>query len=104
MPSRRFPDEDLAARVRAVRAYANFTRKELAAAIDRPDISERVLAGFENPYKTAPSLEQLDVIASACGLPPTFFEIDFAQANDVAPSLRATLQELRVALDAVLGK
>ena len=79
---RTFPDEDLAARIRAARAYTGRTRREFVAVVNRPEISERVLARFEDPNGTAPSASQLEAIASACKLPLGFFTEDLRRLGD----------------------
>jgi hypothetical protein len=73
MPDAPFPDDDLAARIRAARAYANKTRRELVAAINRADITERSVARFEDPHGTLPSDDQLAALAEACGVSASFF-------------------------------
>jgi transcriptional regulator with XRE-family HTH domain len=75
------PAEDIAARIRAARAYANLTRRELAALAERPEITDRRLAQFEDPYGTAPNEDQLRALAHACRLPLSFFSIDFKQLD-----------------------
>jgi Helix-turn-helix domain len=80
------PDDDLAARVRAARAYANMTRRELAGATTHSDVTEHTVARFEDPDGTSPSRGQISSIARACGLPVGFFVIDL-QALDEAGKL-----------------
>src|ERR1700722_5559105 len=70
------PADSLAARVRAARAYANMTRRKIANATPRSDVTERTLARFEDPNGTSPSGGQISSIARACGLPVGFFVVD----------------------------
>ena len=100
-------EDDLAARIRAARAYAGLTRQQLAEAIERPEITDRVLARFEDPYGTAPKPEQLRSIANACGLPESFFTAEFqnldaASERSISDALVALNDQLQV-IEASLG-
>ena len=77
-----YPENEIAARVRAARAYANLTRSVLVKELDRPDITERTLARFEDPDHSGPTTDQLEAIAAACGLPATFFSVDFGAPEE----------------------
>ena len=94
-----FPDEDLAARIRAARAYGDLTRRELVAAINRPDVTERVLTRFEDPNSVVPTDDQLAAIASACGLPLAFFSTDLHNLDGARTDTSSLFEQLRAQLD-----
>jgi transcriptional regulator with XRE-family HTH domain len=81
MPVQGFPN-DLDARVRAARAYAGLTRLQLAVATERPEITDRLVARFEDPHLSSPNQEQVQAIARACGLPASFFTADFDRLDE----------------------
>jgi transcriptional regulator with XRE-family HTH domain len=86
--------EELAARLRAARAYADVTRRQLAERIGRRDLDERALAKFEDPTLKAPGYEQIELIAQACGLPTTFFTIDLDKLDDPVAAVAAQLKSI----------
>jgi transcriptional regulator with XRE-family HTH domain len=89
-----FPEYELAARIRAARAYANLTRAALAQELKRPDINERTLARFESLQDADPTPDQLIAIAEVCGLPPRWFSVDFSKLDDPLESIAASLEDV----------
>jgi transcriptional regulator with XRE-family HTH domain len=70
------------------------TRAWLVKELDRPDVTERTLARFESADQSGPTTEQLDAIAAVCGLPTTFFSIDFGMPEDPMASFAIALREI----------
>lgn len=89
-----YPENEIAARIRAARAYANLTRSVLVKELDRPDITERTLARFEDADLSGPSADQLEAIAAACGLPANFFFVDFSAPGDPMATVAVALKTI----------
>jgi transcriptional regulator with XRE-family HTH domain len=84
------PAPEVTARIRAARAYANLTQKDLARAIGVSEQTQKRSEGAE-PARV-PDDDELRAIARACELPFDFFTMDFG-----APE--ATLAERVAALE-----
>jgi transcriptional regulator with XRE-family HTH domain len=93
IPRHEFPEYELAARIRAARAYANLTRAQLAEKLERRDLTERMLARFEGLHDGGPNADQLVAIAKACGLPLRWFTVDFGKLEDPLGSVTASLED-----------
>jgi transcriptional regulator with XRE-family HTH domain len=93
------PGPEVAARARAALAYADIDVKDSA---ERVGISSATMQRIVSP--TSPrgvrTVEELWMIADACGVPRSFMEAGFEQANgdDRLASLEAQITELRAGL------
>lgn len=81
--------QDVAARIRAARAYADLSREELAKRFGGA-ISSRLIRRLERG-ETRPSEAQLMLFASSCGLPPGFFTADFGVLDDSPGTISSQL-------------
>lgn len=69
--------EEISRRMRAARAYAGLSSvKKLAAKIDEPGLGTSTLYAIEQGRRRARPRD-LRAIAQACGLPDSWFEVDF---------------------------
>lgn len=87
----RTPDStDAAARVRAARAYRNFTQKELAEGIGVSVATMKRIEDGSRPMST----EDLIAVANACGI-PTGFMLRGMEAFAIEPDLSLIAEKIR---------
>lgn len=90
---------DVASRVRAARILGGYSSVEVfAATLDRDGLGDRTLRAIESG-KRAATKDELATIATACGVPATFFAPDFFSAESENPDVR----RLETKVDALLG-
>lgn len=85
-------------RVKAARALAGISVKELAQRIGQDGLGERTLRSLEGDAGRAWRPMELQAVAQACGLPYEFFTVDFQQLTlngRVGQRLDALEAELR---------
>lgn len=91
-------DPSVPRRVRAARALAGLSVKDLAIGLDEPGLGERTLGKIEAGERVAQRSE-LQRIADVCGLPYGFFTVDLSAALGGEPGEEPTnddlLRELR---------
>jgi transcriptional regulator with XRE-family HTH domain len=91
-------------RMRAARAIAGLTVKELAARVadagHADGLSARVLGEMERGNRVIKPSE-IPILAEACGLPAAFFSVDFATLEE--PTLRAEVDYLRSEIAKIKG-
>jgi transcriptional regulator with XRE-family HTH domain len=87
------PDEERR-RLRAARAYADFSLDELA---ERVQLGRSTLIRVDNGERNLKDMEKV-AIARACGLPEAFFTADFARLAELPPSLEERLAAIEAAV------
>lgn len=93
-------NSDLARRVKAARALAGLNSvKALADAIGQGGLSTKTLRAIEQGKRHAEPRE-LAAIAEACGLPASFFRIDFSATPTRPNDLEERLASLEQKVDA----
>jgi len=74
--------EEIAARIRAARAYAKLRREDLAAAISISPSALDFMEGKRDVIRV-PDVETQWKIAAACGLPAEWFAADFERLRQI---------------------
>jgi transcriptional regulator with XRE-family HTH domain len=83
-------------RLRAARAYADFSLDELA---ERVEMGRSTLIRVDQGERNLKRME-ISAIAEACGLPVEFFTADFNRLGELPPSLEEWLAAIAAAVGA----
>jgi transcriptional regulator with XRE-family HTH domain len=86
--------EEIRRRVKAARALAGISVKELAERINQEGLGERTLRALEGDAGRAWRPMELQAVAQACGLPYEFFTVDFSSVFDRELRVDDRLDEL----------
>jgi transcriptional regulator with XRE-family HTH domain len=82
---------EVAKRVRAARAYADFTREQLASRA--PGITSKILKDIETGHRRSTSMPELSQIATACDVPLEFLLSGFAPMSGLYDQLMDAIEE-----------